>query len=506
MLWRLRKISGMTKETIKITPTSGQGTYNNNSKITCSLPMNSLFDWSSFEGNFYAKTNHAGATGGGAGGYVRPRYFPRNMQSLIESIDVKIGGRSIQQISQYGYIFNILNDYQCGNDALSKRRIGENGDPSSKSYYKDGIVFPVRGYPQGFLAHEESGRDAGYYTWRNWLGLFSGAASTNILHSDMLGEVVVEIQLTGPGVLQLGADPGTTLPTDLTVNATFSGTSETNLNEKGTPTVASAAVAAEAAGFQLSDVFFTINRISMDPAFYEAMRNVLLSGAVYKLYYPNYQVFTGVPTSTKTGSTRFSLTTESLDMCIGTFQVPTRDTIGAPINSFISDRSQAEFGQSRATLANLIANGHAVTFNNSRFYLRNGSGLKNCAWKVGYNTLPSETIPEQFNQVLKAFGQKNDVLGGLYPGLKNLADFQTCFYGHILSLQDVDQQDIYTVSGMNASQQPISIEWVYTGGETVNTDSNNVVAYSSGDCLPVIIACYSSHIDITAGRNIQFYS
>jgi hypothetical protein len=65
------------------------------------------------------------------------------MQSLIESIDVKVGGRSIQQISQYGYIFNILNDYQCGNDALSKRRIGENGDPSSKSYYKEGIVYPV---------------------------------------------------------------------------------------------------------------------------------------------------------------------------------------------------------------------------------------------------------------------------------------------------------------------------------------------------------------------------
>ena len=70
MLWRLRKISGMTKETIKLTPTSGQGTYTNNSKITVSLPMNSLLDWSSLEGNFYAKTNHAGATGGGANKYV----------------------------------------------------------------------------------------------------------------------------------------------------------------------------------------------------------------------------------------------------------------------------------------------------------------------------------------------------------------------------------------------------------------------------------------------------
>ena len=117
MLWRLRKIQGMTKETIKITPTSGQGSYPNSSKITVSLPMNSMFDYASLEGNFYARTNHAGATAGGPGNYVRTRYFPRNMQSLIESIDVKVGGKSIQQISQYGYIFNILNDYQCGNDA-----------------------------------------------------------------------------------------------------------------------------------------------------------------------------------------------------------------------------------------------------------------------------------------------------------------------------------------------------------------------------------------------------
>ncbi len=42
MLWHLRKISGMSKETIKITPSSGQGSYPNNSKITVSLPMNSL--------------------------------------------------------------------------------------------------------------------------------------------------------------------------------------------------------------------------------------------------------------------------------------------------------------------------------------------------------------------------------------------------------------------------------------------------------------------------------
>jgi hypothetical protein len=71
---------------------------------------------------------------------------------------------------------------------------------------------------------------------------------------------------------------------------------------------------------------------------------------------------------------------------------------------------------------------------------------------------------------------------------------------------NVDQEDIYTVSGLNSSQQPVSIEWLYNGGETVTADSNNVTVYSTGDCIPVVVACYSSHIDITANRNVQFYS
>jgi hypothetical protein len=33
--------------------------------------------------------------------------------------------------------------------------------------------------------------------------------------------------------------------------------------------------------------------MDMPSYFYEAMANVLASGTIYKLYYPNYQIFTG---------------------------------------------------------------------------------------------------------------------------------------------------------------------------------------------------------------------
>ena len=36
---------------------------------------------------------------------------------------------------------------------------------------------------------------------------------------------------------------------------------------------------------------------------------------------------------------------------------------------------------------------------------------------------------------------------------------------------------------------------------------NDGVVYQSGDsCIPVIVAAYSSHLEVTAGRNVQLYS
>jgi hypothetical protein len=199
MLWRLRRISGMSKQTVKMTPATGQGTYVQNQKITCTLPMNGFFQLSSFTGHYYGKTNHAGISAGGPKDYQRVRYFPRKTQSLIENLVLKIGSKTFQNIDQYGYIYNVLHDYQAGYDALTKNRIGQNADLSNKSYYKKGRVYPQRGYPLGLSSsdHEESGRDAGYYVWRNWLGMLS-AASTDIIHTNMTGEISVEITLAGP--------------------------------------------------------------------------------------------------------------------------------------------------------------------------------------------------------------------------------------------------------------------------------------------------------------------
>ena len=55
MLYRIKQIEGLSKQTLSIVPTSGQGSVYNGSKIVVSLPMNSLLDLRTFEMNFYEK-------------------------------------------------------------------------------------------------------------------------------------------------------------------------------------------------------------------------------------------------------------------------------------------------------------------------------------------------------------------------------------------------------------------------------------------------------------------
>ena len=65
-----------------------------------------------------------------------------------------------------------------------------------------------------------------------------------------------------------------------------------------------------------------------------------------------------------------------------------------------------------------------------------------------------ETIPEQFYNVSKAFNTQNDTLGGFHEGLTGIPAFQDTYYAHILSLNATRENDIYTVSGLDASTLP----------------------------------------------------
>jgi hypothetical protein len=88
--------------------------------------------------------------------------------------------------------------------------------PSNKAAWVNGVSLPRRGYPVGLWnanaltsddKFDASARDAGDFSIRNWLGILGGGASTNIIHTDMYGQIDIEITLDQAGILMLGAAP-----------------------------------------------------------------------------------------------------------------------------------------------------------------------------------------------------------------------------------------------------------------------------------------------------------
>ncbi len=110
-------------------------------------------------------------------------------------------------------------------------------------------------------------------------------------------------------------------------------------------------------------------------------------------------------------------------------------------------------------------------FNQSKYFVRNGTSLKQCRWGIGNVYFNYETIPEQFSNVLRAFNTQNDTLGGFHEGLTSLAAFQETYYAHILTLNVPGENDCFTISGLDASTLPTQVSWEYVGGEDVTNAS-----------------------------------
>ena len=232
------------------------------------------------------------------------------------------------------------------------------------------------------IADAQSANDYDDYTIRNWLGFFQG--STSIIDTSMFGPIVIEITLAPAGVLGLGASPANS-----TLAAVTAGSSEIGIAITEVTTLITAAIPAEGTSYKLSDISFTMVRYDLPKAITDAMTAVLESNSVYQYWFPSYTSFMGQPvTGSKTGTTRISLSTSSLEMLIGTFMVQNRDTssnfiLGNHSAYSLSTQSSAEFGQKDKTYRAALQNGLPLCFNQTKYFVRNGTSIKNCRWGIG---------------------------------------------------------------------------------------------------------------------------
>ena len=109
-----------------------------------------------------------------------------------------------------------------------------------------------------------------------------------------------------------------------------------------------------------------------------------------------------------------------------------------------------------------------------------------------------------WESALRHFNIQADTISGGHPMYQNLNQFLYYGFAHFLSLNVAgEDKDPYTVCGINTDEVPINIQWQTTASSTVPANDGVWGIVNNGyNASPLLIAGYTSHIEITRDRNI----
>jgi hypothetical protein len=223
--------------------------------ITVDLPANSLIDMRTFAFHFNFTTTASGGTNNFA-------TAPTNIESIIDKLQWEINGQTLGSCANLNYVYNALLPVVGGSDMKQKRSVYANaGDAVDPTVNLTAEPFCIQ----------------------NWLG-FGGSVEPDVVDTSLLGNIRLSISLANANVL---IKAGTTGPTQ--------------------------------ANYILNNLYFTCNTISIDDGMYYPLHaRYLSSGGQYEMPFDSYMTSL-FSAQTFNQSSRFSISTQSLDMLVATF-------------------------------------------------------------------------------------------------------------------------------------------------------------------------------------------
>ena len=250
--------------------------------VTANLPDGALLDMKSFKWHFdVACTEVVNAT---AARTVRGR-LPADASSLISRVECFLNGIQIEQgTPEYGTLCRML-------------KIGR----SSRD--KDGSI--DRTLHHGAVVSADAAEDVSVVV-SEWCG-FLGETATRYLPMDLLGQLQVRITLAPASVL---------IPKQEAVAI------GTNFNH------AEARAGASQVTYSVSNMYFTVDSVSVDDMYNQMLRERLSTEEFIPLNYKEYYSFSLDGISTNSHTTRFSLSATSIDRMYATFRDSNFQTTG----------------------------------------------------------------------------------------------------------------------------------------------------------------------------------
>lgn len=284
-----------------------------------------------------------------------------------------------------------------------------------------------------------------------------------------------------------------------------------------TNTPNNAAIAAEANAYSVRDVVLHIEALQFKNSDYYDIMNQLVDSGKWKYHFKRYVLQTDSATQGegRTIDYRMVVNSECLNYVIGCFRPAAYNIEADPMNTLIAPQGAGNTGSYQATWQSQVNAGLPFTFNNSRFFCRNGLNIDRMGWKVDETYFEPRTMQEMYIDNLRHWrNYKPDQLTRPHPGLKNLYDFRNCYFTGLLSFEvksDDDEKAVYNLRGLNTNGKAISISCQtstrddnFTNIAGVNVSGASTIAIRPAQFdIPTFVICTTSTLELQGRRNVN---
>ena len=514
--------------------------------------------------------NHRGnADGNSPNNYVQSVYPPRyGLASLIEEINVYINGVLVSGTKRYNFIHNWVKDWLDKYDVEMNSGLNDCKDPSMLYSYPTaggmaGRVVPRRGYPASALNDDASQNDINTRL-RNYYHMnlgesvgFFGEASSKIINTAILGEVKLEIVftsqiascMTGSSVVAgqvftntsntinktldtadtKGANSGaTTADVAFARNNVEVATGYRVMGDTGIPTLGNqsatrtgnastgGAVAAETALYNIRNITLHVEALQFKTSEYYDVMNRLVDSGNYKYHFKRYVLQTDTATTDRKIDYRLVVNSECLNYVLACFRPNGYDTLSNPVITQLASQVFGHTGTATVSFDNQVEAGLPYTFNNSKFFVRSGHKIERLGWKVDEVYYEPRTKREMYIDNIRHW--RNYVSGvetKPHKGLKNIYDFEHCYFTGLLSFEVKSEDDVkyvYPLRGLNTNGKAVAISCFteteansyYTAQAGENYKSfANVDLNPAGAAVPTFLVCTTSTLMLAGKRNVN---
>lgn len=310
LMFQMKQYKNLTKSTIEILPSSGQTNYGPYQKCIFTLPYASLISLEDLALHFdFTPSNVAKTDDDFQVMRVLP---PKDVAGLISEIDIKINGQTIQHLTNYNDIVNILNVFQ---DAKSAKKVLQGCDPRKFSYLTTSGRYTTID-STAFIGANINNTTRRYVInqWYGLLGARGKEVSSNFIDTNMLGEVTIAFTFAPSAVLF------STKAKENDLVAINGGTPRALVGSGSgaAPAPIDGPYNSNTASYILSDLKMSMVRYNLPMDYSEALRSNLSSGAKYQIAFNHYEIHSQVAPAGG-GSIRFNENSKDIKGLIAYF-------------------------------------------------------------------------------------------------------------------------------------------------------------------------------------------